>query len=93
MYGHGTVSHKGLVYVIGGKSESKYVALYNLYDILSFDYTSGLYFQTVGPFKNTFMEYNIFESAINIANQNLKVSVSLWISHRVLHLRTKSNSI
>lgn len=27
VYGHGTVSHKGLVYVIGGKSESKYVAL------------------------------------------------------------------
>lgn len=25
VYGHGTVSHKGLVYVIGGKSESKYV--------------------------------------------------------------------
>lgn len=37
VYGHGTVSHKGLVYVIGGKSESKYVALqvvYNPYDIL-----------------------------------------------------------
>ncbi|KAI3375271.1 hypothetical protein L3Q82_021775, partial [Scortum barcoo] len=27
VYGHGTVSHKGLVYVIGGKSESKYVEL------------------------------------------------------------------
>lgn len=23
VYGHGTVSHKGLVYVIGGKAESK----------------------------------------------------------------------
>lgn len=23
VYGHGTVSHQGLVYVIGGKSESK----------------------------------------------------------------------
>ncbi len=43
VYGHGTVSHKGLVYVIGGKSESKYVALhvmYKLYDILLFDYNS-----------------------------------------------------
>ncbi|KAA8587467.1 hypothetical protein FQN60_016329 [Etheostoma spectabile] len=27
VYGHGTVSHKGLVYVIGGKSQSKYVAI------------------------------------------------------------------
>lgn len=27
VYGHGTVSHKGLVYVIGGKSESKYVTM------------------------------------------------------------------
>lgn len=27
VYGHGTVSHKGLVYVIGGKSESKYVGM------------------------------------------------------------------
>lgn len=36
VYGHGTVSHKGLVYVIGGKSESKYVALQLLhYYILS----------------------------------------------------------
>lgn len=25
VYGHGTVSHNGLVYVIGGKSQSKYV--------------------------------------------------------------------
>lgn len=36
VYGHGTISHKGLVYVIGGKSESKYVALQFLhYYILS----------------------------------------------------------
>lgn len=25
VYGHGAVSHQGLVYVIGGKSQSKYV--------------------------------------------------------------------
>lgn len=31
VYGHGTISHKGLVYVIGGKSGSKYVALQILY--------------------------------------------------------------
>uniref|UniRef100_A0A8C3FXJ2 Kelch-like family member 40a n=1 Tax=Cyclopterus lumpus TaxID=8103 RepID=A0A8C3FXJ2_CYCLU len=29
VYGHGTVSHKGRVYVIGGKSESKRVCVYN----------------------------------------------------------------
>uniref|UniRef100_G3PH78 Kelch-like family member 40a n=1 Tax=Gasterosteus aculeatus aculeatus TaxID=481459 RepID=G3PH78_GASAC len=32
VYGHGTVSHKGLVYVVGGKSESKYkqeICVYN----------------------------------------------------------------
>lgn len=33
VYGHGAVSHKGLVYVIGGKSESKYVALHINYNM------------------------------------------------------------
>lgn len=33
VYGHGTISHKGLVYVIGGKSGSKYVTLQILYNL------------------------------------------------------------
>lgn len=37
VYGHGTVSHKGLMYVIGGKSESKYVA--NCWTILEINHS------------------------------------------------------